>query len=258
MRLMSCNIRYSAARDGDNAWPRRRQLVAEVILSREPDVVCFQEMSREQYLYLRGALTGYAAFAMVDQPTGQSPQDAIFWRSEGLALVSAGGYWLSETPHVPGSKSWDSNNVRLANWVRLVINGSGLEVRVVGTHLDHISQTARENQARLINEDAAAYPEVYPQVLLGDMNAPYENPAIQAFLRGGWQDTYAEVHPGEDPGHTFHGFRGEAFEQQEGRIDWIFARGRLRTVGAEIVRDARDGRFPSDHYFVAADVEFPS
>ncbi len=258
MRLMSCNIRYSAARDGGNAWPLRRQIAADVILSRSPDAICFQEVSREQYLFLRAALPGYDAYAMVDQPTGQSPQNAIFWLRERYALISAGGYWLSETPHVPGSKSWESSNVRLANWVRLAINGSAIEIRVVGTHLDHVSQTARENQARIINEDAAAFPDTYPQALLGDMNAPATNPAIQAFLQAGWHDTFTDVHPEEDPGESFHAFQGASFEAAVGKIDWVLVRGRLRVVGAEIVRDARDGRFPSDHYFVTADVEFPS
>lgn len=258
MRLMSCNVRYSAAQDAENAWPHRREFAAEVILSRTPDVICFQEMSREQFLFFRSRLSEYASYAMVDVPTGQSPQNAIFWLRERFSLVSSGGYWLSETPHVPGTKSWDSSNIRLANWVRLAINGSGLEFRVVGTHLDHRGQTAREQQARLINEDAAAFPELYPQALLGDMNAPGTNPAIQSFLRAGWVDTYAEIHGPDDPGNTYHGFEGPALVRQEGKIDWIFCRGRLRIVGADIVRDARDGRYPSDHYFLTADVEFPS
>jgi hypothetical protein len=40
-----------------------------------------------------------------------------------------------------------------------------------------------------------------------------------------------------------------------GKIDWIFARGATRVVGAEIIRDSRDDRFPSDHYFVSADFQ---
>ena len=38
-------------------------------------------------------------------------------------------------------------------------------------------------------------------------------------------------------------------------MDWIFARGEVRTVDAAIVTDSVDGRFPSDHYFVSATVE---
>jgi endonuclease/exonuclease/phosphatase family metal-dependent hydrolase len=258
MRIMSCNIRYSAAQDGVNAWPHRREYAAEVIRSREPDVVCFQEMSREQYLFLRRRLADYDAVAMVDTPTGQSPQNAIFWRRERFAMISTGGYWLSETPHIAGTKSWDSSIVRLANWVRLALAGSGLEVRVIGTHLDHRGQTAREQQARLINEDASGYPIDYPQFLCGDMNATIDNPAIAAFLAGGWVDTYGTLPDAPDPGNTFHNFRGPAYDQPVGKIDWIFCRGRVRPVGAEIVRDACEGRYPSDHYFIAADVEFPS
>lgn len=258
MRVLSCNIRYSAAHDGNNAWPLRRALCARVIASREADIVCFQEMSREQYIYLREALPEFDAHGMVDRPDGQSPQNAIFWRRDRFALVSAGGYWLSETPHISGSKSWDSRNIRQAVWARLALRGSGLEVRVVGTHLDHIGQTAREGQARLINEDAAAYAEDYPQILCGDMNATVENPAIQSFLQAGWRDSYTVVHPDEDPGNTFHAFQGPAFAEPVGKIDWIFFRGRLAAVAAEVIRDCveESGLYPSDHYFLGADILF--
>lgn len=256
MRVLSCNVRYSGAPDGANAWPYRRALCADVIRSRAPDVICFQELSREQHEYLRDALPEYDAHAMVDRPDGQSPQNAVLWLRSRFAATSAGGYWLSETPHVSGSKSWDSNNIRQAVWVRLVLKGSGLEVRVVGTHLDHRGQLAREEQARLINEDAVAYPIDYRQVLCGDMNAVADNPAIRSFLNAGWRDTYEIVHGEANPGNTFHNFRGPQFQEPVGKIDWILVRGRLGAVAAEIICDERDGRYPSDHYFVGADIEF--
>ena len=140
MRVLCCNVRYSGAPDGMNAWPHRKALCAEVIRSRAPDIIGFQELSREQYLYLRDALPEHEAYGMVDRPEGQSPQNAIFWLRDRYTAVSLGGYWLSETPHISGSKSWDSNNIRQAVWARLAVNGSGIEFRVVGTHLDHRGQ----------------------------------------------------------------------------------------------------------------------
>lgn len=256
MRVLCCNIRYSAAPDGPNAWAHRKAFCAQVILSREPDIVCFQEMSCEQYLYLREAMPEYDAYGVVDRPLGYSRQNTIFWLQRRFNLLSAGGYWLSATPHVPGSKSWDSQNIRQANWVMLGLVGSGACVRIVDTHLDHIGQTAREQQARLVNEDAAAYPEWHPQVLCGDMNADATNPAILSFFYAGWKDTYEIVHGERNPGPTYHGFLGQGFQGPMGKIDWIFSRGRLATTAAEIIRDERDGHYPSDHYFLSADLEF--
>jgi endonuclease/exonuclease/phosphatase family metal-dependent hydrolase len=252
MRIITCNIRYFGAKDGNNGWEHRRELCAEIIRSRQPDVICFQELWGEQFADLAAAFEDFATFGMVDEPIGLRPVNAIFYRRAALRRVSAGGYWLSQTPHVPGSRSWDSACVRLANWLRLQDRASGAEFRVVNTHLDHVSQLARENQARLIVEDAAAYPVDYPQLLTGDMNADSTNDAIAVFRRGGWIDTYAAVHGTENPGHTFHGFLGPDHVSDIGKMDWIFARGAIAVTDAEVVMDSKRGRFPSDHYFIAA------
>ena len=120
---------------------------------------------------------------------------------------------------------------------------------------DHVGQLAREHQARIVNEDASAYPADYPQLLSGDMNCAAGNPAIDTFLKGGWQDTYTQAHGPDDPGATFHSFQGPDFKSDLGKIDWIFSRGAVRTTSAEIIRDNNQGRYPSDHYFVTTEVE---
>jgi endonuclease/exonuclease/phosphatase family metal-dependent hydrolase len=256
MKILTCNIRYSQAADGANAWPLRKRACADTIARQAADVVCFQEMTREQLDHLRRELPGYAAVTTLDAPAPGEPVDTIFYREDALALQGSGAYWLSETPHVPGSRSWHSDCVRLACWACLVEAGTGRELRVVNTHLDHVSQGARENQARLLNEDAAAYPSEAPQILTGDMNADRTNPAIASFLAAGWADTYAAVHGDGEPGPTFHGFVGPEGPAVPGKIDWIFARGKIRARSAEIIRDRVDGRYPSDHYFVSATIEW--
>ena len=256
MRVLSCNVRLdNPAVDQENQWACRRAWCCDAIRSIKPDVVCTQELGRAQFLDLAAALPGPDAFGMADTVTGRAPMNALFYRRDAFERISAGGYWLSETPHVPGSSSWDSDCIRLANWLRLVERASGLEFRVLNTHLDHVSQAARENQARLINEDAAAYPPAYPQVLAGDLNSGPANPVIAAFRGAGWCDTYRAVRGEADPGTTFHRFLGPALDVAGAKIDWIFFQGRARATGADIFRAARDGRFPSDHYFLWADIE---
>ncbi|HEY9076779.1 MAG TPA: endonuclease/exonuclease/phosphatase family protein [Anaerolineaceae bacterium] len=254
MKIMCCNVRYSAARDGENHWFFRYPILLDVFGEHDPDIICFQEMSRWQYSTIRDGLKIFSAFGMVDEPQGFHPVNAIFYRTNLFKQVSAGGYWLSETPHIPGTKSWNSACVRLCNWVRLIDQSSGKELRIVNTHLDHISQEARVNQARLINQDAAAYASAYPQILTGDMNCNIENPAIQSFLQAGWNDTYETFHKKVFAGNSFHGFRGEYYSKEEGKIDFIFHRGNIRVDSAEIITESRNGRFPSDHYFVSVDI----
>ena len=126
---------------------------------------------------------------------------------------------------------------------------------MINTHLDHISQPARENQARLIAEDACAFADDYPQLLTGDMNCDTTNPAIDAFKAGGFFDTYAKVHGTEDPGHTYHYFHGPAHESTIGKMDWVLARGNVAVNDAQVIDDNDNGRYPSDHYFVSATVQ---
>lgn len=258
MNVLTCNTRCYRAQDGKNDWPLRKEMFVQVVRSREPDIICCQEVDVEQFVDLSAAFPEFEWYGMVDTVTGRHPQNSVFYRSDRFKLISAGGFWLSQTPHVAGSKSWDSDCIRLANWVRLVEVSTGIEFRVVNTHLDHIGQTARENQARLIVEDSSAYPDEYPQLLTGDMNCDHANAAIKTYKKGGWQDTYAAIHGTEDPGHTFHAFMGPEFtssshrQKSIGKMDWIFYRGKVQVTGAEVVKDSVNGRFPSDHYFVAA------
>ena len=256
MRILTCNVRYSAAKDGDNHWDLRKDYCVEVVRQQAADLICCQEMSGEQQRAFAGGLPGYEWFGMVDQPHAGTPVNSIFYRRDRFRPISAGGYWLSETPHIPGSRSWESSVIRLCNWLRLEDRASGRDFRLANTHLDHISQPARENQMRLILEDSAAYEAVFPQILTGDLNCNAANAVIAAVLKAGWVDTYHQLHGSLNPGNTFHGFQGPATTSQDGKIDWIFVRGALKTTAAEIITTHDGGRYPSDHYFVSADVAF--
>ena len=254
MKVLTCNIRCSVAEDGEDNWRFRKDFCAETIRAQSPDMICFQEMLADQFADLKAALPDFTHYAMIDDPCGENPTNAIFYREVAFTVLSAGGYWLSETPHIAGSKSWNSSCVRLANWMRLEEKASGKSFRVVNTHLDHMSQPARERQAQCIVEDAAAYPEDFAQILTGDMNCDLENEAIKCFLAGGWLDSYAVVHGPLDPGHTFHQFLGPQCDSPIGKMDWVFTRGAVTTRDAAVIMDARDGRYPSDHYFVSAEL----
>jgi endonuclease/exonuclease/phosphatase family metal-dependent hydrolase len=251
---MTCNIRTSLANDGDNDWENRKSLCADVIRSRSPHIICFQEMTAEQAQFFSEELNDFSWVGALDEPSGGGPVNSIFFSREVFALTSSGSYWLSKTPHICGSKSWNSAGVRLATWARLRLKAVHCDFKVINTHLDHVSQKARVRQAKMIASDARAYAPDFPQVLTGDLNCDFTNKAIRVLRGAGFEDTYERAHGTLDPGTTFHRFRGNAFEARIGKMDWIMTRGGLKTLGAEIVRDHEGGRYPSDHYFVTADL----
>jgi len=263
IRILTCNIRVDLPVDGvsGDSWAQRRDLCADVIGARKADLIGFQEMQMPHMEYLKSRLPEFDTFALYNPGKKGSPPNGIFFSRARFELLSGGGFWISETPHVAGSKSWDSANVRLVNWVHLRERKSGKELRFWNTHLDHISQPAREHGASMIVEACKPFPDDLPQFLTGDLNSGASNRAIQILKDGGWIDTYAAVHGPDEPGFTGHAFKGanaqatRANGTPKEKIDWVFCRGQVTPVDASIIRDSRNGHYPSDHFFVSADVK---
>lgn len=269
--ILSCNIRVSLPEDeaAGHGWTARRDLCLEVIRRRKPDLFCCQEVLREQMLDLERAFPEFAGFgfegpemdARLEGYQGIA-KNPVFFSRDRYEMVSAGEFWLSETPHLPGTLSWDSARARHVNWVRLRERASRRQFRVLNTHLDHKSQPARARQIQMILDEAALYAPDFPQLLAGDFNSGAANPVIQSVLEAGWTDTHEAAPGARDDGNTVHNFLGENYlpkseaARRRGPIDFIFARGPVATQAWQIIRDSRDGRYPSDHYFIAAEVEF--
>ncbi len=191
--ILTCNIRVALPEDeaAGNGWKARRELCIEVIRAQKPDIVCLQEVLREQMEDLERGFPDFASFGfegpeMDARTVGYQviAKNPILYSRARYEFVSAGGFWLSETPHLPGSLSWESARARHVNWVRLRDRASRRQFRVLSTHLDHVSQHAREEQIKLILAEAAVYPPEFPQVLAGDFNAGATQPRPQARARG--------------------------------------------------------------------------
>ncbi len=261
IKILCCNIRCNAQGDIDegNGWEARRGLCMDVMRAQSTDLICVQECWGLHYNDLLRGLPEFGGFGLSNPAPNHNPYNAIFYRRDRFEVISSGGFWLSETPHVAGSRSWDSECLRFANWMDLKGRGSGVKFRMWNTHYDHIGQIAREKQAQCIVEACQALPDDYPQLFAADCNADASNPAIDVMEAGGWVDTYTEMQGADDPGFTYHGFIGpkyvEVRKDTTGKIDFIFRRGPVETLSADIICDSRDGRYPSDHYFLSAEVE---
>jgi endonuclease/exonuclease/phosphatase family metal-dependent hydrolase len=251
IRIWSFNVRKSDADDGSHAWHHRRAACAAALTAADPDLVCLQELRPDSAADLAAALPRHAWHGLSRSPGSGLVVNQIAWRRDRFRLLEAGGYWLSSTPHLPGSRSWGSASIRLAVWA-LLVSREGLRLRLISCHLDHAEPLARLAQAQVLAEESAAWPEHIPQILGGDLNAGDGEPAPAALLAAGWRDSWHEARPGASPEPTFHGFAGAGAEPDPRRIDWLLLRGPLRTRQATVHRRASLGHWPSDHHPIEA------
>ncbi|MGN6511191.1 MAG: endonuclease/exonuclease/phosphatase family protein [Chitinophaga sp.] len=264
-RVLSCNIRVALPDDEAKGlgWPQRKKLCLKVIKAQKPDIVGFQEVLKEQAEDIRSAFPGYTLFGF-DGPEMDAHKEGyhgiaknpILFSNERYILLGGGCYWLSETPLVAGSMAWGTARARHVNWVRLREKRTGKELRVVNVHLDHVSAEAKLQQAKMLVEESAQYQPDFPQILTGDFNSRASSKVFEPVKNGGWADTYTVVH-GEGPvSFTAHAFEGEKYAKgkPDGKIDFIFGKGPVKATASHIIKDQENGRYPSDHFFLSADV----
>jgi endonuclease/exonuclease/phosphatase family metal-dependent hydrolase len=255
IRVMTFNIRYGSADDGENSWPHRRELLMNVIRDFDPDVLGLQEAERSQVDELADAFPEYSASGVGREADGGGEYSAILYRRKRFDLCAAGTDWLSDTPTVPGSKTWGNNLPRIVTWILALDRTDGRRFWLYNTHWDHQSQEARLKSgqflARKIAEKTAGQ---VPALVMGDFNAGEDNPAMAALTRRGelLTDTFRALHPDEKVAGTFNGFTGKP---QHGKIDGIFTTRGWHVLQAEIRRDHEGDRYPSDHFPVIATVE---
>lgn len=255
LRVMSLNVRYGNARDGDDAWPHRRALLLRVVADYDPAVLGLQEALRYQVDEIRAAMDEPGEVGVGrDDGLEAGEYSAILYDRRRLALLDHGTFWLSDTPGVPGSMTWGNRFPRLVTWARFRDSASGLSFHALNTHWDHESQNARERSARQIVDWIADHAAGQPLLLMGDFNAGEDNPALTALLGSAdrgvrLRDTYRAVHPHAGLVGTFHGFTGD---RTRAKIDAVLASPEWEVLDADIVLTNDDGRYPSDHFPVTA------
>ena len=262
LRVGTFNIRNSGAKDGENAWPKRRTLFIDTVRKADPDIVGFQEVLPDQQADLVAGLADYGAIATFrDDGKTHGEASSVFYRKSRFDLVESGTFWLSETPEVVGSFGWDAACTRLCTWARLKDRINGRIVLAANTHFDHVGEKARVNSSKLIAERLSKLANDAAVVLTGDFNAVETEPVYAALLDAAkanglpFTDAYRSVHPKIDPNEaSVHWFKDE---RKGMRIDWIFCSPQFVAVDSEIDRSkSDDGRLPSDHFPIWATLRF--
>ncbi len=266
LRVMTYNIRYNNPGDGINAWPNRKDHVAEMIGKKaNADLAGLQEALREQIDDLAARLPGYAWFG-VGRDDGKDAGEftPIFYRTDRFELLDHNTFWLSETPEVPGSKSWDAAITRIVTWGKFKEKASGIEFYHFNTHFDHIGRQARTESAKLVWKKIQELAPGRPVILTGDFNVPEKSEAYrvltgatpEAASVSDLQDArYLSQSGHQGPTSTFVNADWTQTREPESKIDFIFVRKGMQVLSHKVMDDQYDGRFPSDHLPVVAELK---
>lgn len=250
LTVMSFNLRYGTANDGENSWPNRDHLVIRVFRDRDAQIVGVQEALAFQLNEITAEFPHYAVIG-VGRDDGKTKGEyaAILYDTRRFAVDTSGTFWLSDTPEIVASTSWGNSITRICTWARLIDRDSGQALYVYNAHYDHRSQESREKSSALILQQIASRVHDDPLVLMGDFNAGESNLAITSINDSELIHAYRALHPDETTVGTFNSFDGASDGEM---IDHIFVSPGLKIIAADIDRTNHNARYPSDHFPVWA------
>ncbi len=265
-RAMTFNVRYDFEDDGPNRWHHRKETVAKLIRESQASVVCLQEDKGEQIQDLQPLLQGWEILGRGRNPGGSGERCSILVDREDARVKDSGDFWLSDTPDVEGSNTWGDRYPRKVTWAVVELKRSRTPVLVLNTHLPEGSgknNALRVRGARLMHDwisrrVSEREREKVAVVVCGDFNSDADDEPRAALVGGEGgdgvrlRDAWSEASPNDPSPGTYGDFRGLRTQQ---RIDWVMIGGPIRALAAAKFDEQVDGRWPSDHYPVFADLE---
>ncbi len=260
LRVMSFNIRYGTADDGENRWENRKDFLVDTIKAFDPDLLGTQETLAFQKDFLAARLPDHDVFG-VGRNDGREAGEmaALYYRRSRFEKMDGGHFWLSETPDQIGSKGWDAALPRMVTWVKLRDRQyrNVKPLVLFNTHFDHRGVRARVESARLLRRRIDTLNDTVRVIVTGDFNSAEASEAYQALFgpidgrRSPVVDAYRAAHPERTANEaSFSNFVGGRLDGP--RIDWIATSRDWLVVSSAIDRTERNGRFPSDHFPVTA------
>lgn len=177
--ICSYNIRLDGEEDDiENHFTRRDVRLSKFFNETSPLLCGLQEPFGGQMLHLGRMLPPQLRyFGWERNPTDpHAYQTAIVYDASRLRLLKSDHMWLSETPRIPGSKSFGSLGSRTVTMGAFEFKVKGAQTTLLhfNTHLDVWSAEARAKQTRLLKSIISQWRSEYPGaivVVTGDFNS---------------------------------------------------------------------------------------
>lgn len=260
LNVMTFNIRLNVKSDSLNAWPYRKDKAASQILFHNVHLLGVQEALHEQMVDLGNSLAQYK-YAGVGRDDGKTKGEysAIFYDTTRLSLLGSSTFWLSLTPEVPGSKSWDAAITRIVTWAKFRDMESKKVFFAFNTHFDHMGQEARRESAKLLKQKVKEIAGNEPVIITGDFNSKPSDDPIRIVTDLNDKDHFTDTKhisatPHYGPEGTFNAFTSKETDNEP--IDFIFIKGKWKVLQHATLSQTWGGRFSSDHFPVFVKISF--
>ena len=260
LHVMSFNIRRRMTRVSSRSpdlWSTRRPAMRRLLSTELPTILGVQEALPDQAQFVSASLgDNYRRLGRGREADRRGEGCPIFFDRRRLALDSWTQLALSETPEVPGSRSWGNFVPRMVVVARFTDRATGQKLLFLNTHFDHISRLARIRSARLVAglvRDAGV-----PVVVTGDFNTsvdtlPYKELAVNGPLADTWFSAGLQL---TENWGSFPNYRAPKLERK--RIDWVLATHDVAVRSAAINPVRHEGIAASDHLPISALLTLPA
>lgn len=247
IRIVTLNTRLQTIMDGAHQYKYRKDGILRFFASEIPDVIGFQELTRDMLEGLAQAMDSYAFIGQMSRRSG-GECTAIAYRKDTLCCADSGTFWLSPTPMRVGSRFWlQSPDARTCTHAEFICRETGVRFRYFNTHLDHLSPYARSRGVLVILSRIAALQrkERLPLFLGGDLNfTPRNRLYARCVEKGLWDGQLVDL--SADIRTTFHWFGAL---QRPLKLDYFFTddAALLHQVRVKAYKTDDRGRLLSDH-----------
>ena len=252
LKITSSNIRFENPADGDHDWPHRKNILRDILLNFNCDILGTQEGREPQLRALNELIPKYELIDHHRQWIDERMYPCIFIKPDIIKVLRSGDIWLSETPEISGSKSFDSAFPRLCTWIEAQDVKTLTPFFFVNTHLDHVKQETRIEQAKVLSKEIKKENKKnLPIILMGDFNDSPESPIrkiVNDLLK--LHDPWIEHKKIEESSHhSFHGEKGDGI-----RIDWILLSHDFSCDDIFLDKTHQEKIYPSDHFPLMANI----
>ncbi len=253
VKLISSNIRFDNPADGANSWSHRRLHLTELLLSHSPDVIATQEGRFDQLKDFEILLKDFIIIDHHRSWIKERMYPSFYLRKQAFEVLRSGDLWLSETPQIAGSKSFESAFPRLMTWTEVQLKNSELKFFMVNTHLDHVKRETRLHQVKVLAQEIKKEWDGQSSLFIfGDFNDDPDSPVRQVLTDHFPKliDSWRIFNATEETSH--HAFQGEC--QNGSRIDWILVDNQIEVKACIMDKSKPEGHYPSDHFPVVCTI----
>lgn len=256
MRIMTFNLRCDFFLDFNNRWDMRKDIAVNLIDKYNCGIIGTQEVTKKMHSYLQDNLDRYNIIGRPRSKKASDERNDILISKE-YKIEGYKTFWLSDNPEEEGSSKWYSLYPRICTTAVIEIDNKK-KIRVCNSHLDCFLPQAREYGLKKLIEGIKneQKKEDLPLIIMGDFNATPDSRLIKNFKDGLYTDKRMIAVQDIDESMYQQGTRGNFKGKNNGlHIDYIFVSEEFEIINAQIVKYNENGKYPSDHYPVLAEID---